>query len=408
MSESSSATVHPAGRTPLLWVLWILWSLAALIGCFGLYQRLIHGGQAANFTSYVPWGLWVAGYIYFSGLSAGAFLLSATAYAFKVRALEPVGPVCLFTAVVTLPMGLLTIWLDLGHLERFYMVFSRPQPQSMMAWIVWLYTAYLIVLIAMLTLSVRSALPARDPALAAKDQAMLRVLGILGIPVVIGFAGGVGALFGTVAAREFWHTSLLPVFFLVGALTTGTALVTAIVSWCPPSRDAAWKDRVVLLGRIVLTLVIIELIFEWSEFSIPAWYQIGPGYEIVRYILTGPYWYGFWLVHILMGVIVPILLLVKTRRPAIIGLAAALVAISFFAVRLNLVIPGLAAPEFRGLAEAYTDPIGGKLAFAYMPTWFEWQVLLGVIAVGAALWFAGARLLPRGFWGSSQSDEVGS
>ena len=98
------------------------------------------------------------------------------------------------------------------------------------------------------------------------DRARLRVLAMIGFPLAIGFAGGVGALFATLAAREFWHSSLFPIFFLVGALTSGTAMVTAVVAWLWPSRDAAWKDLMTLLGRIVLVLVLIDFILEWAEF----------------------------------------------------------------------------------------------------------------------------------------------
>ena len=394
MAVSSPGTPHHAGRKRLLWILWVL---GAIIGGLGFYERLVHGDKAADFSSYVPWGLWVAAYIYFSGLSAGTFLVAAAAYVFRIRVLDPICRLSLLIAAVTLPMGLLMIGFDLGHLERAYLVFVRPQFHSMMAWMVWLYTAYLILLFSMLWFSMKSVQPARNPAAVTSDLATLRVLGLIGIPLVIGFAGGVGALFATVAAREYWHSSLFPIFFLVGALTSGTALVTAVVSLLWPSRDAAWKDLMTLLGRIVLALVLIEFILEWAEFSIPSWYQIGSTYDLIRYVLFGPYWYVFWLVHMLLGVLVPVLLLAKTRSPGIIGLSAALVAVTFFAVRLNLVIPGLITPELRGLEQAYSDPIGNRLTFAYMPSWFEWQLLLGVIAFGVALWFVGTRLFPRVF-----------
>ena len=403
-SVSSIGTTSFVSRARLLWALWVL---AAIIGGLGFLERLLHGDQATDFSSYIPWGLWVAAYIYFSGLSAGAFLVAAAIYVFRIRVLEPVCRLSLLIAAVTLPMGLLMIGFDLGHLERAYLIIVRPQFHSMMAWMVWLYTAYLILVVAMLWLSLKSVQPGRNPEAVTNDRARLRVLAIIGIPLAIGFAGGVGALFATLAAREYWHSSLFPIFFLVGALTSGTALLTAVVSWLWPSRDAAWKDLMTLLGRIVLVLILIDLILEWAEFSTPSWYQIGSFYELTRYVLFGPYWYVFWLVHLLLGVLVPILLLAKTRSPVITGVAAALVAVTFFAVRLNLVIPGLVTPELRGLEQAYRDPIGNRLTFAYFPSWFEWQVLLGTIAFGVALWYVAMRLLPRVLPRPAQSSEVG-
>jgi molybdopterin-containing oxidoreductase family membrane subunit len=373
-----------------------LWVIAAVLGGLGLYQRLVHGEQAADFSSYVPWGLWVAAYIYFSGLSAGAFLLAAAAYALKIKVLEPIARLCLLIALVTLLMGLLAIGLDLGHLERAVLVFIRPQFHSMMTWMVWLYSAYLVLLLAMLMRGSPNA------------SSNLRGLGLLGIFLALGFAGGVGALFGTVAAREYWHTSLYPIFFMVGALTSGIALVTAYVAWLWPARDAAWRELLILLGRIVLSLVLIEFVMEIAEYLVPAWYGIGSGYDLVVYTLFGPYWYVFWVFHLLLGVAAPVALLALRRDPGGIGLATALIAVMFMAVRLNLVIPGLITPEIQGLAEAYSDPVGGKLSFLYLPTWFEWQIVIGIVAAGVALWFVGMRLFPRILPDSSQSSEVRS
>lgn len=397
------SSIGSANRFSLKRLLWVLWVLAAIIGGLGFYQRVVHGDKPADFSSYVPWGLWVAAYIYFSGLSAGTFLIAAAANVFKVRALEPVYRLSLLIAGITLVMGLLMIGFDLGHMERAFLVLVRPQFHSMMAWMVWLYTVYLILLLAMFGLSMK-----KDSGVSIGERGELHVLAIIGIPLVIGFSGGVGALFATVAAREYWHSPLFPIFFLAGSLASGTALVTAIVWLLWPARDEAWKDLMILLGRIVLVLVLTEFVLEWAEFSIPSWYQIGSTYELIRYVLFGPYWYVFWLVHLLLGVFVPVLLLARTRRPEIIGLASALVAVTFFAVRLNLVIPGLITPELRGLEQAYSDPIGNRLTFAYMPSWSEWQLLIGVLALGVLLWFAGTRMFPLVFPRSSKSSEVGS
>ena len=197
--------------------------------------------------------------------------------------------------------------------------------------------------------------------------------------------------------------TLYPIFFMVGGLTSGAALVTALVAWLWPERNDAWKELVALLGRMVLVLVIIEVVLEAAEYLVPAWYGIGSGADLARYVLSGPYWYVFWIFHMLLGVAVPLVLLANTQSPKSVGLGAGLVALMFLAVRFNLVVPGLMSPEIHGIGEAYTDPVGGKLSFLYAPAWFEWQVLLGIVAIGAALWFVLMRLFPGVLPASSQS-----
>src|SRR5688572_31551310 len=118
---------------PLTIILGAVWLVAFAAGLYGLTQRMLTGHEQANYGSYVPWGLWVAMYIYLVGLSAGAFLLSSLVYVFRVSSLERLGRTALWTALVTLVTALGTIGLDLGHLERAYKVLLWPSFLSVMA-----------------------------------------------------------------------------------------------------------------------------------------------------------------------------------------------------------------------------------------------------------------------------------
>lgn len=226
---------------PVAIPLGVLWVVALGAGLVGVGLRLATGHELANYTSSIPWGLWVAAYVYLVGLSAGAFLLSALIYVFGIKRLEPIGKLALFTALVSLVAALITIWLDIGHMERFYEVFTRGNPVSMMAWMVWLYTAYTILLTTELwfamrgdlvawscepgvrgrlsclllgrfgdALGTRQALPTPAEHDSSGDMRVVRVLGALGVPLAIAFHGGVGALFGVVGARGFWNAPIYP------------------------------------------------------------------------------------------------------------------------------------------------------------------------------------------------------
>jgi protein NrfD len=372
-----------------------LWAVLAVVGGIGIVQRILDGHSLTGYGSYIPWGLWVAAYIFFIGLSAGAFLLSSLVYVFGMHKLERIARLSLFVAAITLAMALVTIWFDLGHAERFYEMFTRPQFHSMMTWMVWLYTAYFALLLGELFFALRRDVVRTSAELVARDAKALKVLSAIGIPLAIAFGGGEGALFGTLAARQAWGTPIYPILFLTGALVSGGALMTAIVALFWTERDAAWLDLVQLLGRMVLGLVIVDLVLEWAEYSIPMWYGVGSEVELLKHVLFGPYWYVFWIAHIFFGVIIPVLLLTLGRRqPMAIGIAGGLVAVTFFAIRLDLVIPGLITPELQGLQTAYLDPITRRLSYDYLPSLFEWQVLAGVVAGGIAVFYLGYRYLP--------------
>lgn len=365
-------------------VAWAVWIIAALIGLHGLWLRFAYGHLPAGTTSYVPWGLWVAAYIYLIGLSAGAFLLSSLVYVFGVRQLEPIARLTLATAAVTLVLALLTIWFDLGHPERFWETFTRPQFHSMMAWMVWLYTVYFIVILAELYYALR-----RIPSPAQRRR--LAVLGAIGVPLAIAFHGGVGSLFATVGARPIWNTAIYPIIFVNGALLSGGALITAIVAFLWPRRDEEWRGVVQLLAKIVLGLLAVDVVLEISEYLVPMWYGIGSEYAVLRSVLIGPQWYMFWIVHVLLGVFVPAAILWRAKGAVLIGSANILVAATYLAVRFNLVVPGFIRSPFENLAAAYVNP---RLSFHYVPTFFEWEILIGVGALGVALLYLLWKLLP--------------
>jgi Ni/Fe-hydrogenase subunit HybB-like protein len=392
--------------------------LLLLWGLWGVVTRFTTGHEYANYGSYVPWGLWVSGYIYFVGLSAGAFYLSSLVYLFKIEKLAPIARPALFVSVITLVTALVCIWFDLGQMWRAWEIMVRPNFTSLMAWMVWLYTAYAVLLFVELWLEMRTDLailareggpwawlhklltfgwripPDEAGIQAAKERShrWLRILSGVGIPLAVAFHGGVGALFAGLMARPYWHTSLYPIFFLTGALVSGGALLLAIICFTSLKHREGTAETVQLLGKVTLGLLLFDLLLEWAEISIPAWYRVGEGYEILKVVLFGEFWYVFWIFHLLLGAIIPIWLLVTRPKSRIaLGTAGAMIAATFMAVRLNLVIPGQITPQLAGIQDAYVD---SRLLFSYVPSMFEWSVIAFVVGLGAAVFLAGRKVLP--------------
>jgi len=395
-------------------LLYILWAVAFALGSIGVYQRLMWGHQPTAYGSYITWGLWVAMYIYFIGLSAGAFLLSTLVYVFGVKRLERIGKLALFTALVALVAALLVIWFDLGHMHRFWKVYTSFAWQSLMAWMVWLYTAYFLLLVVELWFALRADLavwtrrpdlPGRiarllslgktdtSPAALERDAKALKILGGLGVPLATAFHGGVGALFGVIGARPYWYSALYPIMFLLAALASGGALLTFIVAFFWPEKGSReHHDLTVTLGSLTLALLALDLLTEWAEFSIHTYVAIPATAEAYKLVLFGPYWWVFWIVHLGLGALLPAaILILRGRQVAWVGTAAFLIASAFISARLNIVIPALAIPELRGLERAYIDP---RLSFNYFPSLMEWMVGIFAIALGVALFYVGSRVLP--------------
>ncbi len=395
---------------------WVVVLVMLAIGAVGWYWRVTAGHKLANYGELIVWGLWVAMYIYFIGLSAGAFLISALVYAFGVERFRPIARLALFTALISLLMALLHIWFDLGHMARFYEVYTRPHFYSMMAWMVWLYTAYFVLLLFEFwyetrqdfirwgkkpgltgTLSRLLALGSKDvsPESRERDMKVVKILGSIGVPLAIMFHGGVGALFGVVSARPAWHSGLFPLLFLVSALVSGGGLLTAIYAFIAPNRGTPeHKSLVADLGKLVLGLVLLDLIFTFAEYSIALYGSIPGDVAPLLQTMTGPFWYVFWIGQVGLGMVVPIILLTikSTKNNAFwVGVAGLSIVLAFVGVRLNIVIPPLSVPELKGLTEAVPSP---RMTTQYVPSMMEWFLSVGIVGVGMALYALGYSLLP--------------
>lgn len=395
---------------------WAVVIVMLAVGAVGLYWRLTTGHQLANYGELIVWGLWVALYIYFIGLSAGAFLISSLVYAFGVERFRPIARLALFTALVSLMMALLSIWFDLGHMGRFFEIFTRPNFFSMMAWMVWLYTAYFILLLFEFWFETRQDFVAwsQKPGLTGsvcrlltfgsrdasadsrrRDMKAVKILGSIGVPLAIMFHGGVGALFGVISARPAWHSGLFPLLFLVSALVSGGGLLMAIYAWLAPNRgSAAHRNLLSDMGRLVLALVFLDVIFTFAEYSIALYGSIPGDVAPLLQVMTGPFWYVFWIGQVGLGIVVPIILLAfeRTRHSSLwVGVAGVSIVLAFVGVRLNIVIPPLSVPELKGLIQAVPSP---RMTAQYLPSTMEWFLSIGIVGLGLAVFALGYNLLP--------------
>lgn len=391
-------------------LIWIVALAGFIAGGYGLWDRLANGHVNAAYGSYVPWGLWVAEYTYFIGLSAGAFLLSTLVYVFNVRRLEKVGKLALLMALVTLFAAMFLIFLDLGHPERAWKLMFSTNFRSIMGWMIWLYTAYFILLLVEFWFALRGDLAewSTHSALArfltfgrrdtsavalATDRRTLRTLGSIGVPLAIAFHGGVGALFGVLGSRPYWNSGLTPIVFLIGALLSGGALLTFVTALFDPNRGTEeHRGLVLFLGKIVLGLLAFDVLLEWADYSISYYASIPAHVDALRLVLFGPYWWVFWVIHLGLGVIIPAYLLIVGRRsPRNVAAAGFLIAVTFIAVRLNILIPALVTPELDGLEQAFSGP---GLTFAYFPSPTEWLLGLWAASLAVLVFLAGLRWLP--------------
>jgi molybdopterin-containing oxidoreductase family membrane subunit len=109
-------------------------------------------------------------------------------------------------------------------------------------------------------------------------------------------------------------------------------------------------------------------------------------------IAFGPNWWAFWIVHIVIGSLIPLyLLFFRVNDVRYVAWACLLIVIALVAVRYNAVVPDLAAYNLEGLDRAF---INRRLSTAYSPNLYEWLVSLWVVSLWVVVFLLGTRWLP--------------
>lgn len=356
-------------------IIWGVAIVAFLVGLVGLYQRFALGHQAANYGSYVPWGLWIAAYTMFVGASAGAFGLAAVIFMFRLEPYYRLARLAMLVALATFVAGMVNVALDLGHPFRAWKLLFQTGTGSVMGWMAWFYTLYGILLLVGLWLTRRGVIPA-----------LMQRLAFLVFFFAIAFAGAEGALFGVVGARAAWESGLTPVLFLVEGALFGLGFVVA----CAYLFDQFTHPLALRLGWVLLGLLGVLVVLEWAEYSTGLYAATPAKSQTLQTILSGPYWWVFWIFHVALGIVLPgALLLFGRNQPLVAASAGALIGAMGLASKLNLVVPALAQEELDGLTQAFSGP---GLTFVYFPSTMEWLVWVWTVGLAALVVLIGYRL----------------
>ncbi len=373
--------------------------LMFVVGIPGLIDRVLHEHVNTAGNDFVPWGLWVAVYIFFSGISAGAFPIATLSFVFGKKRYRPLAATALLVSLMALAAAMIFVLIDLGRPERALHVFLGANPASVMTYEIICYTLFGPIVLAMLYMVLRpqwakqakkaEGLKAKLLRLLAlgyelseeqeqKDERILKVLGIIGLVVALALGALVGSLFAVLGARPVWHSGVFPITFLVSAFISGSALVLAVASLMGHG-GLAYRKTLLSLARAIGIMLIVSLIILPCEALVVFKGGVPAHTAILKAIATGPYAWVFWVLHLGLGTLAAIAMLMLPKRPnlSVASVASLYVLIGVFAFRLNFVIPQLAQP-----------------GDYYVPNLVEWNSTIFITGLVGLMFLAAYRLLP--------------
>lgn len=388
--ETTSDASGPRPLLPWRHVMVVTFMVSAVLGAIGMVIRLTQGHLPAGYGSYVPWGLWIAVYFHAVGIAAGAFLVTGVGYLMGWTGFRDPRALRLASVVVAAVMApaLLAVALDLGRMERAWRIILTPSFTSMMAFNTFAYLILLAIAAVVWLLAGRA------------ESGWLKPFVMLGCVVSLMVPSQSGAFFGVVDAKPYWHSALLPPMLLTSAVVAGAALLLLVHRWLvdepimgfrtDPRESAQLVDR---LRWIVLLGLAVYVIFEFAEYSIAYWNPRSDA-PAIDLVLFGPYWWSFWLVHLVVGVLI-VAGLLMTKSPLAWVVSSALVVVTLLSSRLNILIPGQSVGEIQGLQDAF---VHDRLSYIYNPTLMEYLVCFFCLALGMGVFALGLFVTTRFGW----------
>jgi formate-dependent nitrite reductase membrane component NrfD len=308
----------------------------------------------------IEWGIPVVIYLYFGGLSAGTFVLSAFLSYLRDDKFERLAAAGAIFSPIPLYIGLFMLLIDLERPLAFWRLFATIQwtsPMSIGSWLLMVFSL-ISTLHALLWLPRRfSTIKLKNLTLSLpRNRERLRgILGAVGFPVGLGVGIYTGVLLGAVPARPFWNTPMVAMLFLISALSTATAVLLLVSTWNSRKQTAEnfHRERKLLYSTDVV-LILFE-IFLVIPYILHNSLSTASQATSLQLILGGEFSPLFWFGFVGAGLLVPLVLetldltpdIARRQKPhhiKILGyLSASLVLVGGFMLRYVFVFAGQAS-----------------------------------------------------------------
>ena len=171
-----------------------------------------------NVPHEIPWKVYIPLYFYFTGLSAGSFILSTLSTVFGIKRFKPMALPAAIISLVLLLLAPACLILDLNQPLRFWHTlvpeyFNRTSALSYGSWLLTFYPLANLIYIYFIFV---------------KNDHITKILGTITVPLAIFVHAYTGFAFALVRARAWWHSALMPGYFLTSALLSGIALLLVV------------------------------------------------------------------------------------------------------------------------------------------------------------------------------------
>lgn len=281
-----------------------------------------------HLTVQTTWGHLVAWYLFLAGAGAGLYMI---AVGLKLwRGQHPFVNFAYYASPLLVTAGTIFLLFDLGQPLRAVLAIMRPHSS--------------MISIGTLILSLFMMLTFWQAYLTWQGKNPSKNLDYAGLALAAATAAYTGLLLGVVKAIPFWNNPLLPILFLVSALSSGLGLML-LFAGMKRSSDQVSGEVFENLFRLDASLVTTEAVFLicWLLVALQGNAAASAGALI---LLTGFFAIPFWLFVAGAGVAAPLTLKLtgKIRTQQGVLLCGACLVVGALALRYGVVMAGVWIP----------------------------------------------------------------
>jgi Ni/Fe-hydrogenase subunit HybB-like protein len=361
------------GRTYHLWMAMLTFLMC--VGAWAYSVQLAEGLAVTGMRDSVSWGLYISNFAFLVGIAAAAVILVLPTYVFHDVDFKRAVLIGEAVAVAAVTMAIAFVVVDVGGPARLWhlipMIGVLNWPASLLTWDILVLNGYLLLNLAIPFYILYSHYRGRQPnPRYYLPFVVLSILWAVSLHLVTAF------LFAGLPSRPFWNTALLGPRFLATAFTAGPALIILVLAAIRHFSDMEVTDRTIQKLALVVTVAAqITLVMLGSELF-TEFYRDTHHSHSAKYLYFGLEGHDAlvpWIwTSIALNVVATLALSVhRIRRTprALYACCAALVVAIEIEKGMGTIIPGFIPEPWGNIVE-------------YTPTWVEWTVSLGILALG--------------------------
>ncbi len=287
-----------------------------------------------NVPHEIPWKVYIPLYFYFTGLSAGSFILSTLSTVFGMKRFKPMALPAAIISFLLLLLAPACLILDLRQPFRFWHTlvpefFNSTSALSFGSWLLTVYPIANLIYIYFIFV---------------KNDRVTRILGMITVPLAIFVHAYTGFAFALVRARAWWHSALMPGYFLTSALLSGIALLAVVALIMDLFRREKLESGLYRDMRLMMIGILLVDLFWNGSFWLTLLVSTADGYVSIMYALHEKlYVWG----ELVSGMLIPlaILILPQTREDrGWLCVASMLIIGGVFLMRYSVVFIGFEIP----------------------------------------------------------------